>query len=444
MSLPERPRFLSLRGRIVLATALVTSLGMTALLVLVGVVLGRVVDDSIDSGLRGRADAVIATLNRTGDSLAAPESSDALEDLVWVYDSAGRLVAGTAPSSLATRLKELRTVNSTTTVEQGGWRLRAIPAVLEDESTASGVVIVGTTLAPYLTTETSALLVSAAFGVLVVIGVSFLAAWVVGRALRPVAVMADRAAAWSEEDLGRRFDLGEPRDEITQLGQVLDGLLDRVQRTILAEQRLTAELAHELRSPLTVIRAEAELAGSAPNLTAEQRERLVRIIASVDHLAGVITTLMSVARGGTNSEEVTPVARVIAEAAGGIEDTSQLQVQHVPTDLAVAAPLSVASMALVPLIENALRYGRLTATVAAHGAGRVVRIEVSDDGPGFGGTDPEQLFAPGFRDPASPGAGLGLALARRLARTVGGDVKASDGRPTTFALTLPRGRRHIE
>jgi two-component system, OmpR family, sensor kinase len=433
--------FTSLRRRIVLATAVVTSLGMAALLVLVGVVLGRVVSDSIDSVLRDRADAVIATLGREGDSLTAPEAEDALEELVWVYDGAGRSVAGSAPPPLAERLAELRTADEVTTVDEGGWRLRAVPIVLDDETAASGVVVVGTALGPYRTTQALALLLTAGLGVFVIAGVCGLAAWVVGRALRPVTVMADRAAAWSEEDLTKRFDLGPPRDELTQLAHVLDGLLDRVQRTVLAEQRLTAELAHELRSPLTVIRAEAELAQSAPDVPAPQQERLARIILSVDSMSEVISTLLSIARGGARREETSPVVRIIAEASEGITDASGLEVRAPPVDLTAAVPTRAAAMALAPLLENALRYRRQRATVVVQPDGRFVHIEVSDDGPGFGSADPAQLFDPGFRDPESPGAGLGLSLARRLARTLGGDVTAARaGERTSFTLILPRTR----
>jgi signal transduction histidine kinase len=71
--------------------------------------------------------------------------------------------------------------------------------------------------------------------------------------------------------------------------------------------------------------------------------------------------------------------------------------------------------------------------------GGVVEICVADDGPGLGAMDPEQAFAPGVQSADSPGAGLGLALARRLARGVGGDLTLGDGNTgASFALTLPR------
>jgi signal transduction histidine kinase len=92
------------------------------------------------------------------------------------------------------------------------------------------------------------------------------------------------------------------------------------------------------------------------------------------------------------------------------------------------------------LVENAVQHAAAHVSVAVRGAARAVDITVSDDGPGLPkGQDPEHLFAAGARAATSNGAGLGLALARRVARTLGGDVKITSARePTSFTLTLPR------
>jgi signal transduction histidine kinase len=93
------------------------------------------------------------------------------------------------------------------------------------------------------------------------------------------------------------------------------------------------------------------------------------------------------------------------------------------------------------LLENALRYARDQVTLSVLAGERTVDITVSDDGPGVDaeGCDRESLFAAGVKASASPGAGLGLALARRVAHTLGGDVSLTSPRdPTSFTLTLPR------
>src|SRR6185312_2617077 len=86
-------------------------------------------------------------------------------------------------------------------------------------------------------------------------------------ALRPVAEMTSRAEDWGAHDLDRRFDLGPPRDELTGLAATLDGLLARIAASRRHEQRFASEVAHELRTPLAVLRGRAELALAAGNGT---------------------------------------------------------------------------------------------------------------------------------------------------------------------------------
>ncbi|TFB87534.1 HAMP domain-containing histidine kinase [Cryobacterium algoricola] len=461
---PALPRVRSLRRRLVLATALLTTLGMAALLSLTVAVLTHVVSEDIDALLTQRAASAASSVVREGDGIGvATTAAGNLGEVTWIYAASGTLVAGTAGAGavagapeLEAQLAALSSVSEPTERETGDWRLRAVPVVLPGETEQVGAAVVGVPLAPYQRTETRTLLAGIGLAALVVLGVSGLAAWTVRRALRPVEVMARRASEWSAADLDRRFDLGEPHDELTRLGQVLDGLLARVSRTILAEQRLTAELAHELRTPLTVIRAEAELAGLDPALSPAQAERLGRITTSVDELTEVIGTLLAVSRGQVNRDERASVtallqtasAAALAAATADGANGGAIEIVVVPAPgLELGVPQAVALRALAPLLENAVRYASTRVTVRADARGGAVDIVVIDDGPGFGGTDPELLFTPGFRTPDSPGAGLGLALARRVAHAAGGSVGARAGGAGSgsdadtghgrFVLTLP-------
>jgi signal transduction histidine kinase len=107
--------------------------------------------------------------------------------------------------------------------------------------------------------------------------------------------------------------------------------------------------------------------------------------------------------------------------------------------LVVAAPVDLAARALSPLIDNAARFAASTVGIGASARDRVVEITVSDDGEGVGASDVEGIFAAGNRRSDSDGVGLGLALSRRVARTLGGDVAVTSvASPTSFTLTLPR------
>src|SRR5947208_105991 len=108
--------------------------------------------------------------------------------------------------------------------------------------------------------------------------------------------MTKQAAAWSERDLDRRFGLGEPHDELTQLAATLDNLLDRIAASLRHERRFSAELSHELRTPLARVIAEAELALRRTRDPGEYRRVLDVILTNARHIDRIIDTLLAAAR----------------------------------------------------------------------------------------------------------------------------------------------------
>jgi signal transduction histidine kinase len=261
----------------------------------------------------------------------------------------------------------------------------------------------------------------------------------VGRALRPVAEMTNQAAEWSEHDLDRRFALGAPRDELTSLAATLDALLGRLSAALRHEKRFSAEVAHELRTPLAKLRAETELALARERSGVELREALEAVMGYTDRMTAVVNTLMAAAESEADPASGTVDAREAAAAAvaackheasthGVALDTSMNGDEAIQVD--ADADLTVAL--LVPLISNAIRYGRSHVRVSVARDGEAVAFRVVDDGPGLSADELESVFEPGVRGSAANGAGgagLGLTLARRLARVAGGDVvaEAADG-----------------
>ena len=154
----------------------------------------------------------------------------------------------------------------------------------------------------------------------------------------------------------------------------------------------------------------------------------------MDRLSGAITTLLDAARGApltaAHSDVDTGVRRVLdRHARPGIA----VRVDAVAG--AVPIPEELLDRILGPLAENAFRYADARVEATADRVGDVVRIRIRNDGRPV--DQVEHLFEPGARDPASPGAGLGLALSRRLARTAGGDVRLESPQPATFLVQLP-------
>ena len=423
----------SVRRRLTATTAVISTVGMLVLVVVVLLVAWRTTDHEMDQVLATRlAAARDAVEVVSGQPRITDPDDPTFETASWIADPSGHLVAGPAVAEpLRSTVRQLA-AHGGGVMEVGSWRLRTAALV---PGSHDGRAIVAIDTGPYRSGLGRLVTASVITGVIVVAGVTLLAGLIVRRALAPVAAMTATADAWSHERPDRRFGLGAPRDEITALAAVLDGLLDRVDRAIRAEQRLTAEVAHELRTPLTVMRGEAELGAATPRLRKAEHDRFERIVVAADDMGAAMTTLLDAARG-SGSSATSQVADVLAQQAarGGL--AVPVQVGSVPEGLVAAAPAEVLGRALAPLVDNAARHGRTAVRLSAERRGERVVVTVEDDGAGV----PEEVgdvFEPGVRDQRSEGAGLGLALARRLARSVGGDAVLVSRSPAVFGIEVP-------
>ncbi|MGA8210320.1 MAG: HAMP domain-containing sensor histidine kinase [Nocardioidaceae bacterium] len=432
-----------LRTRIVWSTALVSAVAVAVMVGAVLLALSALTTRSVDGTLTDRFTVVATALQQSREVLSVtPTTPDTVQDSTWLFRADGSQVTGPpAGRRVQETARSLASVTSRTRVD------RADRAYLAAPLAGRGVLVVSESLEPYEATRTQTVVVLSVLGLLVTGGATGLAAWTVSRTLRPVGSMAALAEDWSAHELDARFEATGGDDEIAHLGRTLNVLLDRVAGALRTERRLGAELAHELRTPLTAIRGEAEL-GLMTDPDPGTAQRLERVVSLTEELGGTITTLLAIARGETQRESRASLRAVVAAALSGhtvpagtallVDDLDDLD-DDAHGDVAVAATVEVAVRALTPLLENALRYAATRVEVSCSLSERSVEVAVSDDGAGVDLTDSETVFLAGRRDPDSPGAGLGLALARRAARTLGGEVElTSAARPTCFTLTLPR------
>jgi two-component system, OmpR family, sensor kinase len=431
----SRPGPGSFRRQIVILTGAVTTFAVVILVVLVQLVLAEVATNTVARVLHDRTDAIISSADASSTSTQLAVPAARLDAGVAIYDPAGTLVAGAAPSSLADRYAELGRSTDQRTITVGDNRIRAQP--FTTSAGARGVVVVTEKLDPYENAERYAFVVSVVAGLLMIAATMALAAWVSRRALRPVADMAATAEDWSEHDLSRRFDLGEPRNEITALGRTLDGLLDKVSSVIRSEQRLTSELAHELRTPLTAVQGGADLVLMRSDLPPEVRLEVEEMRSGTRRMADTITSLLELARSESSMQDGASclLSEVLTDVAAQADSGAELTVDST-SSIRLAVPHTLAVRALSPIVQNAVRLAdhvHMSPRVEPSG---FVAILVDDDGPGVELSQRAAIFAPGHT--SGPGAGLGLALSRRIARSVGGDVVLEPGSETTrFALRLP-------
>jgi signal transduction histidine kinase len=436
---------LSLRARVTLASALALAAGLAVLTFGINVLLERQLESDASSVLRQRADAALSTITLRSDRLAVVDApnDEALDQLVWVYKGTKAVQRPPAEPGLQQAADDMaRAGRPAERSAPGQVQLRVERAYAGRARGPIATVVVGLSLVPYDHTEHLALAATILLGLFVLVLGSLLSRRAVGNALRPVAEMTEHAADWSEHDLERRFNLGPPRDELTALSATLDGLLGRLGASLRHEQRFSAEIAHELRTPLSGIRGQAEWALRDERLTPDVREALDHIMRGIDRMDAVIETLLAAARrdagvprgaadAGTAATSAIDGIRPAADLAG-----VDIEVLPIAGRITVGADADVVAQALQPLLQNAVRHARHVVRLRIARVSDAVAFSVCDDGPGLNGSDAEALFEPGSS--TTGGAGLGLPLARRLARSCGGDVVHVAGRDGEhFDLRLP-------
>ncbi|MCJ0873445.1 HAMP domain-containing sensor histidine kinase [Streptomyces sp. AP-93] len=272
------------------------------------------------------------------------------------------------------------------------------------------------------------LLALAVFAVLSI----WLAWWMAGRVLRPVGVITETARRLSGANLHERIGLRAPPGELKRLADTFDGMLDRMEDLVGAQRRFAANAAHELRTPLAVQRAAAEigLAGEPPpEKVARIRSKLIEVADSSQHLVESLL-LLAVSEEGLEATEPVDLAELAGAELAGIEATA-------PQDLAVVrdlAPLTVAGDRTLlghlvrNLLANAVRHnragGRLEVATSREGV-----LTVSNTGPVIEPGDVPRLLEPFRRraerqHTAGEGAGLGLSIVASIARAHGAALTA--------------------
>ena len=436
----------SLRAQLVWLTATASTVAVVVLGTLVQLLVSSTTNGTIVQVLNDRAETVVSSVIQasSGQKIVVPQAR--LDADVAVYDDTGHVVAGAVPDALEDQYEKLRTSRSSIILRVGDYaRVHALG--FSTDAGVKGTVVVSERLAPYADTAQFALAVTLGAGLLLIAASTGLVAFASRRVLAPVAAMARTADEWSEHDLTRRFDLGRPDNEITALGHTLDGLLDKVSATIRSEQRLTSELAHELRTPLTAVQGNAELLLLNGSLDEEGRADLDDILAACRRMSATISGLIDLARSNSSVADasVSSVQDVVGEVMSELDLPDSAPGLRIETTLTSAeswtVPQQLAVRALTPVMSNAVKFAEslVRVTVDAQAPG-VLSVLVEDDGPGVDPAVRNRIFRPG--QTIGDGAGLGLALSRRIARMSGGDVSLDDERPmTTFRLTLP-GTRH--
>jgi heavy metal sensor kinase len=274
------------------------------------------------------------------------------------------------------------------------------------------------------------------------------------RALAPVARMAAAARSMSETDRDQRLPSPATRDELAELGRAFNGLLDRLQESFERQRRFTGDAAHQLRTPLTAVLGQIEVALNHERNAAEYKQVLARAHGQAAQMSQLVEMLLYLARADADAR--VPDLETLDLSAWLTEHLRRWDTHPRAADLrqerAVDEPLWVRAHApllgqLVDnLLDNACKYSEPGTPIRLR-VGResgTVFCMVEDAGCGIDPADLPHVFEPFYRaDHARrlgrPGVGLGLAVAARIAATFGGtlDARSEPGRGSCFRLSLP-------
>jgi heavy metal sensor kinase len=275
------------------------------------------------------------------------------------------------------------------------------------------------------------------------------------KALAPVDEMAAAASRITAHDLNRRIEVPGSADELTRLGETLNHMIARLGRSFDEVRRFTADAAHELRTPLAIMRSEAEIALRTPRDPDEYRRVLESILEETSHLTQLAERLLYLCRedSGISSAPLEPVA--LDELLDDLCEQMQLAASErnivihsaIDRDCVVRGDVPRLRRLFRNLLDNATKYTapggsvRLTTRVLE----RQVEIAVQDNGCGI---PPESLpfifdrfyRVDASRNPEVKGTGLGLAICRSVVEAHGGtiDVESRYGVGTTFRVRLQR------
>lgn len=272
----------------------------------------------------------------------------------------------------------------------------------------------------------------------------------VGRTLKPVESIRRQVRAISGSDLSQRVSEPPADDEIGRLARTMNAMLARLESAADEQRRFAADASHELRSPLTRMRAELEVDLAHPDLAdphATHRSLLDELTALERLVADLLLLARMDADAPVASPEPVPVGELVGEmaarvTAAGLDAPVREVAPASLSELVVEGDRNQLRRLLGNVVDNAVRHaqGRVGLEVAIDGDG--LCIAVADDGPGVPEADRERIFERFARvDPARTsggGTGLGLAIARQIARRHRGDLTLDGAAPgARFEIRLP-------
>ena len=279
--------------------------------------------------------------------------------------------------------------------------------------------------------------------------------WLTSRNLAPLAWMAEQARRITHSNLETRLEIGAAAEELVVLSASFNELLSRLDQSFDHMRRFVADASHELRTPISIIRGEADVALSAGRSAAEYQQTLAVILDESRRLSRLVDDLLNLARADAGRVKLQVqefyLNDLLAEccrSAQTLANARQIALEcRCREDLAFRGDEELVRRMVMNLIDNAIRYtpegGQVSVALEPNGSG--VAIRISDTGTGIAPEAAPHVFERFYRgDKARSrqdgGFGLGLAIVKWIAESHNGAVElvSTPGQGSIFTVTLPR------
>jgi signal transduction histidine kinase len=454
-------RLKSLRARLVLWTMLINAVMLTLLSGLVWGVLWQSQNYQLNDTLQLSAAQLIAAVDVTNGRLSVPPSDAvAMRERgvwVWVLDTSsqvnatiGRAASLPAPAIDPGSIRDWQFAP--------GDSARLYCARLGENG---GSVIVGISLQPLAQMAQTFALVLGISALLVLMLSAAGGLFLAGRALAPISAITIQAQRIHRDNLSERLALSGPHDEVHDLAQTFDEMLDRLQASFEAERRFTGDASHELRAPLSLLKAQLSLALSHPRDADTLTQMMTAMNDDVDRMTRLVQSLLALARTEApldicNPIDLKPLLNAVIQQLQSVAADRHIHLvlegPAQPEVVVVGDPDQLARLFL-NLLDNAIMYstegGSVRVLVAPAIDSRMDgwAIRIADSGIGISREHLAHLFDRFYRADASRarhtgGAGLGLSIAQAIAQQHGGhiSVQSEPNRGSTFTVWLPAPR----
>jgi signal transduction histidine kinase len=279
-------------------------------------------------------------------------------------------------------------------------------------------------------------------------------AWVASKAIAPVEEIRQAARGITVQRLDQRLPVPPTKDEIAGLIEVLNATFERLQRSFEQSVRFSAAASHHLKTPIAAMRAGIEEIVADLECSESTRARAEGLLHRVRHLTSVVDNLLLLSRADAGRLDLSKTEFDLSEVLEGVLDDAlelakplDLKVEaDIPKHLLLMADRTSVGMIAQNLVENAVKYNTLGGRirVEARVVNGLIEMTVGNTGDPIPKDRTGQLFERFYRVRGGervPGHGLGLSIARELARAHGGDVELlrSDDSWTEMRVRLPRG-----